>query len=104
MAALAAIHNPNDRTESLLFFCAEDQQVGIDRRKEDADEGRGAPVRNAPDGKEPVENEPALGTPLVGDIRNSDSPKGVVKNPSSFGAVFFRKLVSVIISTMGVRC
>lgn len=104
MAALAAIHNPNDRTESLLFFCAEDQQVGIDRRKEDADEGRGAPAGNAPYGKEPVENEPMLGTPLRGDTRDTDSPRGVVKNPSSFGAVFFKKLVSVIISTMGVRC
>lgn len=45
-----------------------------------------------------------LGTLLPGDTADLEAPTDVVKNPSSFGIVFFKKLVSVILSTTGVRC
>lgn len=106
MAALAAVHNPVDPKETLLFFCAQDQQVGLSPRKEDADEPGSPPKFHNPAAGAPVEDTPTSGIPmLVDNPKNVETPKGVIKNPSCFGAIFYKSLVCVYgIRTDDVIC
>lgn len=77
MAALAAIRNPKDSLGFLLFFCSMDQQVGLDRRKDNVEQGRSIPTD-----EEPELDEPRSGTPFTRETPATDDPIGVIKNPS----------------------
>lgn len=111
MAAVTVAHNALKTGEVLLFYCAEDQQVNLARLSEiprDAIEHITGlyrqPKQLTASGSTPSSTEGFLpsiygGAPLRGvrpirGGRDCEAPQGVVRNPSDFSCVMFRRLVS----------
>jgi hypothetical protein len=98
MAAVTAALNPLKPSEILLFYCASDQNVNLKRLTPSSDGPAASPKM------EDVEDEDVdiaigrfgHGMPIRGTnpIQVTDPTTGLVKNPSCFGWVNWKKLVS----------
>jgi len=86
MAALTSIRNPSRVKETLLFFCTDNKEVGLEILEPEK------PPRDGPRGMKPGGENLRLPTANTG---TDDTVSGLVKHPGSMVAVVFQQLIRV---------
>ena len=93
MAAIATIKNPLSLKETLIFYCTEDLHVGLNVQGERPnDRPHPAPGR----GGDPGSSVASAAEDEVEAAADAPSTKGVLINPSSFGTIRYKDLVSFL--------